>query len=88
MTGLITADFLADQGKQVVVLNRKKSFAEEMSSNDRFYLRERLNNAKVPLYKNVSIKKFTDDGVVFKANGEKITLTDFNCVVISENIIP
>ncbi len=84
MTGLITADFLSDQDKQVVVLNRKKSFAEEMSSNDRFYLRERLNNAKVPLYKNVSIKKFTDNGVIFKSNGEEITLTDFNSVVISE----
>ncbi len=68
MTGLITADFLLDQGKQVVVLNRKKSFAEEMASNDRFYLRKRLNNANVPLYKNVVIKKFTDNGVVFKSS--------------------
>ena len=84
MTGLITADFLSDQGKKVVVLNRKKSFAEEMSGNDRFYLRERLNNANVTLYKKVSIKKFTDNGVVFKSNGNKITLTDFNSVVISE----
>ena len=40
MTGLITADFIADQGRAVVVLNRKNSFAEEMSSNDRFYLRK------------------------------------------------
>ncbi|MCK5838111.1 MAG: FAD-dependent oxidoreductase, partial [Desulfobacula sp.] len=70
MTGLITADFLADQGKQVVVLNRKKSFAEEMSSNDRYYLRERLKKGKVSLYKNVSIKAFNDDGVMFKAHGE------------------
>ena len=84
MTGLITADFLSDQGKQVVVLNRKKSFAEEMSSNDRFYLRERLNNADVALYKNVSIKKFTDNGIIFKSNGEEIILTDFDSVVISE----
>ena len=84
MTGLITADFLADQGKQVIVLNRRKSFAEEMSSNDRFYLRERLNKAGVVLYKNVSIKKFTDSGVIFKSKGEEITLTGFNSVVISE----
>lgn len=84
MTGLITADFLADQGKQVVVLNRKKSFAEEMSSNDRYYLRERLKKANVSLHKNVSIKQFTDDGVVFKANGEEIVLTGFESVVISE----
>jgi len=84
MTGLITADFLAEQGKQVVVLNRKKSFAEEMSSNDRYYLRERLKKGNVSLYKNVSIKQFTDDGVVFKANGDEKTLTGFDSVVISE----
>ena len=84
MTGLITADFLADQGKKVVVLNRKKSFAEEMSSNDRYYLRERLKKGKVALYKNVAIQAFTDDGAVFKSNGETLTLTGFDTVVISE----
>ena len=84
MTGLITADFLADQGKEVVVLNRKKSFAEEMSSNDRYYLRERLKKGHVTLYKNVSVKHFTDDGCVFKANGDEICLTGFESVVISE----
>jgi 2,4-dienoyl-CoA reductase-like NADH-dependent reductase (Old Yellow Enzyme family)/thioredoxin reductase len=84
MTGLITADFLADQGKQAVVLNRKKSFAEEMSSNDRYYLRERLKKANVSLYKNVSIQRVLDDGIVFKANGVEMTLTGFESVVISE----
>ena len=84
MTGLITADFLADQGKQVVVLNRKKSFAEEMASNDRYYLRERLKKNKVTLYKNVSIQQFTDDGVVFKVSGEQMVLDGFESVVISE----
>jgi len=84
MTGLITADFLADQGKKVVVLNRKKSFAEEMSSNDRYYLRERLKKGNVCLHKNVSIQYFTDDGVVFKASGAKFTLSGFESVVISE----
>jgi NADPH-dependent 2,4-dienoyl-CoA reductase/sulfur reductase-like enzyme len=84
MTGLITADFLADQGKQVVVLNRKKSFAEEMSSNDHYYLRERLKKGQVDLYKNVAIQTFTDDGVVFKTNGETLALDGFDTVVISE----
>jgi len=88
MTGLITADFLADQGKQVVVLNRKKSFAEEMSSNDRYYLRERLKKGKVILYKNVAVQAFSDDGAVFKSNGETITLEGFDTVVISEKQQP
>jgi pyruvate/2-oxoglutarate dehydrogenase complex dihydrolipoamide dehydrogenase (E3) component len=88
MTGLITADFLAEQGKQVIILNRKKSFAEEMSSNDRYYLRERLKKGNVSLYKNVSIQQFTDSGVIFKVNGDKRTITGFDSVVISEKQIP
>jgi NADH dehydrogenase FAD-containing subunit len=98
MTGLITADFLAapaeekpegsGQGKKVVVLNRKKSFAEEMSSNDRYYLRERLNKEDVTLHKNVSIKRFTNDGVVFTVKGREIVLVGFDVVVISEKQSP
>jgi len=84
MTGLITADYLADQGKCVVVLNRKKSFAEELSSNDRYYLRERLKKNYVKLYKKVSIKTFKAHGVIFNSVGEQIELTDFDTVVISE----
>ncbi len=88
MTGLITADFLANQGKTIVVLNRKKSFAEEMSSNDRYYLRERLKQGNVVLHKNVSIQRFTDDGVKFKVNGKENVLTGFDSVVISEKQVP
>jgi 2,4-dienoyl-CoA reductase-like NADH-dependent reductase (Old Yellow Enzyme family)/thioredoxin reductase len=84
MTGLITADFLADQNKEVVVLNRQKSYATEMSSNDRYYLREQLKKHKVTLYKNVSIKQFTDDGVAFRTKTDAIILTGVDTVVISE----
>ncbi|RTZ98356.1 MAG: NADH:flavin oxidoreductase [Deltaproteobacteria bacterium] len=93
MTGLITADFVAspenaNQIKHVVVLNRKKRFAEEMSSNDRYYLRERLKKENVTLYKNVSVIHFTDDGVVFKVNGKETVLSGFDSVVISEKQSP
>jgi 2,4-dienoyl-CoA reductase-like NADH-dependent reductase (Old Yellow Enzyme family)/thioredoxin reductase len=84
MAGLIVADFLADQGKTVTVLNRKKSFAEEMSSNDRYYLRERLKKENVTLYKQVSIQAFTKDGVIFSSRGEKMALSGFDTVVITE----
>ncbi|MFH2063700.1 MAG: FAD-dependent oxidoreductase [Pseudomonadota bacterium] len=88
MTGLITADFLATQGSEVVVLNRKKSFAEEMSSNDRFYLRERLKAGKVTLFKNVRIKTFTQNGVIFTVDREDVELQDYHMVVISEKHDP
>lgn len=88
MTGLVTADTLAEQGRNVVVLNRKKSFAGEMSSNDRYYLRERLKKGGVALYKNVSIKGFTGNGVSFTSNAGPMVLDGFDTVVISEKHQP
>jgi len=85
---LVLTDFLAQKGKQIVVLNRKNHFAEEMSSNDRFYLRQRLKNDNVNLIKQVSIQKFSDDNVVIKSKGEKKVLEGFDTVVIAEKMTP
>jgi 2,4-dienoyl-CoA reductase-like NADH-dependent reductase (Old Yellow Enzyme family)/thioredoxin reductase len=86
--GLVTADFLADKGREVAVLNRKRHFADEMSSNDRFYLRERLKNESVRLFKQVNVKTFTDDGVRFTAAGHPETLEGFDTVVVAEGMAP
>ena len=94
MTGLITADCIADKiypsGGRVVVLNRKKRFAEEMSANDRYYLRESLKKKEVTLFKNVSIETFTDKGVRFRVKGEDDIKSVEGCpmVVISEKHVP
>lgn len=85
---LMVADFLAEKGKEVVVLNRKRHFAEEMSSNDRFYLRERLKRDTVKLYKQVSVKQFLKDGAIVTTGGEPLTLEGFDTVVISEKMTP
>jgi NADPH-dependent 2,4-dienoyl-CoA reductase/sulfur reductase-like enzyme len=86
--GLVTADYLAEKGREVVVLNRKSHFAEEMSSNDRFYLRERLKRDNVHLYKQVAVKTFNDDGVVFSTAGKPMTLTGYDTVVVAEAMVP
>ncbi len=86
--GLVTADFLAEKGRTVAVLNRKRHFAEEMSSNDRFYLRERLKRDSVHLFKQVSVKTFTHDGVQFTSAGDPVTLQDFDTVVVAEAMAP
>ena len=86
--GLVTADFLAEKGLEVAVLNRKRHFAEEMSSNDRFYLRERLKRDTVHLFKQVAVKRFTDDGVIFTTAGSPATLEGFDTVVVAEAMTP
>ncbi|MBF0229035.1 MAG: FAD-dependent oxidoreductase [Desulfamplus sp.] len=94
MTGLITADYIASKGNEVYVLNRKKSYAEEMSANDRYYLRENLKKKGVVLYKNVSIEKFTPCGVEFHIkkgdsikDAENVSIDGCDMVVISEKHI-
>jgi len=84
--GLVLTDFLAEKGKEVAVLNRKNHFAEEMSSNDRYYLRERLKRDNVKLYKQVSVKRFLPQGVVFHSGGKETKLEGFDSVVISEKM--
>jgi len=85
MAGLITADYIAAKGNEVYVLNRKKSFAEEMSANDRYYLRESLKKNGVTLYKNVAIESFTPRGVKFHIkNGDPSSIDGCDMVVISE----
>ncbi len=82
--GLVLADFLAEAGRQVVVLNRKAHFAEEMSANDRFYLRERLKRDTIQMYKNVHIDKILPAGAVFRSQGRSYTLIDFDTLVLAE----
>ena len=85
-SALMLADFLAEAGKTVVVLNRGRHFGEEMSSNDRFYLRERLNRNKVQLYKNVVVEAFLARGARFRAGEKTDVLEDMDALVISEGM--
>jgi 2,4-dienoyl-CoA reductase-like NADH-dependent reductase (Old Yellow Enzyme family)/thioredoxin reductase len=85
---LVLSDFLAEQGREVVVLNRKKHFAEEMSSNDRFYLRERLKKGLVQLYKGVSIQSVFDDGLRMRCQTGQFSLDGFDTMVLAEKMTP
>ncbi len=85
VAGLTLADFLAGQGKQVVVLNRDAHFAREISANDRTYLRERLKRPEVRLHKHVVIQGFTPHGLRFSASGQNHSLDGFTDLVLAEN---
>ena len=84
--GLLAADFLAEKGKEVVVLNRKRHFAEEMSANDRFYLRERLKRDSVKLLKGVSITHVHDDVIECTISGDSLILDGFDTIVVAESM--
>jgi pyruvate/2-oxoglutarate dehydrogenase complex dihydrolipoamide dehydrogenase (E3) component len=85
--GLVLADDLAAKGKSVTVLHRKEHFAEEMSSNDRYYLRERLKRGGVKLYKNVHVDAFLADGVRFRVGDQAMELRGVESVVLADPFV-
>jgi 2,4-dienoyl-CoA reductase-like NADH-dependent reductase (Old Yellow Enzyme family)/thioredoxin reductase len=86
--GLVLTDHLAEQGKAVVVLHRGAHFAQEMSANDRYYLRERLKRPSVRLYKKVSIQSINQNSVRFKHPGGLEEIAGFDTVVVAEGSEP
>ena len=84
--GLSVADFLAEGGREVVVLHWGAHFAEEMAGNDRTYLRERMKRPEVELHKNVVIKRFLPRGVVAVLDGMEVGFEGFDDLVISEGM--
>ncbi len=85
---LVLADFLAVHGREVVVVHPGRHFGEEMSSNDRFYLRERLKKGGVKLYKQVAVESFLEDGVRFNGETGEVHLTAFETVVLADGFAP
>jgi 2,4-dienoyl-CoA reductase-like NADH-dependent reductase (Old Yellow Enzyme family) len=85
---LTAADTLAEAGKTVTVLHRGRHFAEEMSSNDRFYLRERLKRDNIALHKGVSIQSVTAGQINCRIQGHAVAIADIDAVVVAEGMKP
>lgn len=94
--GLALADYLSDSsadqqagnGRCVTVLHAKSHFGEEMSSNDRYYLRERLNRAGVALIKGVVLEKILDDSVQCRIAQRSEVIGPCDTLVLADRFVP
>jgi len=80
---MVTADFLAQGRRQVVVLGGDH-FAPELAPNDRTFLRQRLSEGGVKLYKRAIIREYRADGLVVDHQDGREILTGFGDLVIAE----
>jgi 2,4-dienoyl-CoA reductase-like NADH-dependent reductase (Old Yellow Enzyme family)/thioredoxin reductase len=85
---MVTADFLAGDGRREVVVLGGDHFAPELAPNDRTSLRRRLQEAGVRLYKRAFIREFLTDGLVFDHEAGRETLAGFRDLVIAEGFRP
>jgi 2,4-dienoyl-CoA reductase-like NADH-dependent reductase (Old Yellow Enzyme family)/thioredoxin reductase len=84
---MVTADFLAQGMREVVVLGREH-FAPELAPNDRTSLRRRLAAAGVRLYKQAVIREFLPDGLVIEHRNGREILSGFRDLVIADGFRP
>jgi hypothetical protein len=72
----------------VTVLHPRSHFGEEMSSNDRYYLRERLNRGRVALFKGVVLEKILDDGVQCRIDQRSRVIGPCDTIVLADRFVP
>ncbi|MFZ3172380.1 MAG: NAD(P)/FAD-dependent oxidoreductase [Carboxydocellales bacterium] len=80
--GLETAEFLAEKGKEVIVVEMMKAVAPEMEPIIRLYLRNRLQRLGVRIFTSTRVVAIKENEVVIQKEQEE-TITGVGAVVLA-----
>ena len=83
LVGCETADYLAQQGKDVTIVEMLRHTARDISPAARYFLRRRLRERNVKMLTSTPVKAITDVGVVVSSDGEERTLEPVDTVVLA-----
>jgi len=89
MTGLETAEFLAEQGKEVVVVEQLKRVGTDLGGTVRWHMMNRLKGQKIELLTSTEVKEIRSEGVVaVSRKGLEEALEGFDTVVLAVGVKP
>ena len=83
LVGCETADYLAQLGKDVTIVEMLRHTAQDISPGARYFLRRRLRERNVKMLTSTPVKAITDVGVVVSSDGEERTLEPVDTVVLA-----
>ena len=84
MTGLETAEMLALQGKEVVLVEMLKRVGADMGATVRWHLMNRVKRLNLKIFTSTRIKEIRPGGaVVVSRDGVEGTWTDFDSIILS-----
>lgn len=87
LVGAETADFLAEQGRKVTIIEMKDGLALDRDPYARPFLLDALKKAGVEIHTSSAIQEFFPDGVIYKDLAKKdaplYELRDFDSVVLA-----
>lgn len=67
LVGVETADYIADRGSDVTIIELKPDVAMDEIAYVRMFLLQRLKNHDVKIICGAKVKRFTDDGAVYES---------------------
>ena len=83
MTGVETADYMAEHGKAVTIVEMRPDIALDEASGPRFFLIPRLKEHGVTWQVNATVKEILPDGVVYEQGGEAHTVSGYDTIVLA-----
>ena len=83
MIGVETADFLAEHGREVSIIEMFSEVGRDVNMVVKVGLFERLKNYGVKFITNAEINKFNSNGVVYKQEGVEKEIGGFDSIVLS-----
>ena len=83
MVGVETAEFLAERGKEVTVIEMLDKIARDMETITRTLLMKRIQDLPIRIMTNTVVKSFEKGRVVLEENGEEKHLPKFDTVVFA-----
>ena len=88
MTGVETADFLAEHNKAVTIIEMRPDIALDEASAPRFFLIPRLKEHGVEWIVNATVKKILPDGVIYEQDGRECTCSGYDTIVLALGVRP
>lgn len=83
MTGVETAEFMAEHNRNVTVLEMRPDIALDESMIPRKFLMPRLAQKGVKKIVNATVKSIQEDGVTYVSGDEEVTLKGFDSIVLA-----
>ena len=88
MTGVETADYLAEHNKAVTIVEMRDDIALDEASAPRFFLIPRLKEHGVGWHVGATVKKILPDGAVYEKDGEEHVLSGYDTIVLALGVRP
>ena len=83
MTGVETAEFMAEHNRKVTVLEMREDIALDEGMIPRAFLMGRLDGHKVGKIVNATVKTINPDGVTYTSGNEEVTVNGFDTIVLA-----